>query len=164
MKFYIVLIAIFASLPTHARQEAQQHHRTMEDRVESRLEYLSIVLDLSDAQITDIRTLQQDHISSVKEIRSDFEPVLTELKNALKDIRLGSEGNFDASRDAAKEVREVFKPQLEPMKEAINSERAAFDRVLAQVFSPQQSERYEALKAFKEEKRALDKNHPKKHR
>ncbi|MCP4123295.1 MAG: hypothetical protein GY751_16200 [Bacteroidetes bacterium] len=163
MKNYIVILTLFASITANTAFAARQEHQTQEDRLENRLEFLSIVLDLTEDQVVDIRSLQQSHISTVKNIRTEYEPVMNELKEALKTIRLQSEGNIEASRQAAKEVREGYKPQLEPMKQAIKTERTAFNEVLAQMFSTEQQEKYQALKAFKEDKRAMEKRHTKRH-
>jgi hypothetical protein len=153
MRNLIIIITLLASTSAYAGQGAQNEHQSLEERIENRINHLSIILDLTDTQVSDIINLQQEHISSVKSIRTEYDPVLNELEAALKEVRLQSEGNFEASKEAAKSIREGYKPKLQPMKEAINSERISFNQVLAQVFSEKQLEKFEALRSLQKEKK-----------
>ena len=152
MRNLIIIITLLASTSAYAGQGAKNEHQSLEERIKNRVNHLSIILDLKDTQVSDIINLQQEHISSVKNIRTEYDPVLNELEAALKEVRLQSEGNFEASKESAKSIREGYKPKLQPMKEAINSERIAFNQVLAQVFSEKQLEKFEALRSLQKEK------------
>ena len=132
----------------------------MEERSEIRLQYLTVVLDLTDEQVSGIRGLQRDHLAAVGNIREDFSDVIGALEDALSQIRQNSEGDLEADKRAAKVVRQEYKLELRPMQDAIKIERTAFEETLVQMFSAEQSEKYMSLKELREQKKAL---HHKRH-
>ena len=155
----ILLITIVTAYPSFANEfdEPGKHgpkmQRTLEERAESKLEFLSIVLDLTENQLYEIQSLQAEHLASVTVIKELYQPVLDNMKAELKQIRLETDATFTEAREKAKSVRENYDPQLAPMRSALKEEQSSFDKVLAGIFTSEQNEKYTQLKAFKDEKK-----------
>lgn len=136
---------------------ANQGGKHSSDHAANRLEYLSIVLDLTETQHAGIRDLQSEHIAAVTGINETFKPVMDEMREVLKNIRLenldGGE-SFESSREKAESVRAQYEEQLAPMRKALDDERDAFHERLKALLQPDQLEKYEALTAWKEKSRA----------
>ena len=148
----ILLTALTVTAPVFAGV-IQDGGKTLEERTMGRLEYLVIVLDLEDHQVTQVRTLQTDHMQRVKGIKDQYEPVMDELKGELEDIRNGqkdTETTFGFARDEARAVRDKYDEKLIPMREALKSEKEAFDNQLQDILNPEQQEKYTQLQNWKE--------------
>lgn len=125
----------------------------MKEKAASQIEYLTIILDLDQEQVSAIESLQETHLESLEEIHAKYKPVLDEMTGKLKELHQKEDSDKKHSMDEARDIRQSYHEQLEPMREAIESEKESFDQVLAGVFNETQSSKFQELQVFKDKQR-----------
>ncbi len=146
-KLALITTALVLSLSLWASEIKQEGKRSFEDKAAYRVEYLTIVLDLTDKQASQLKELQGQNHGKVEEIKSTFQPTLDNMKSELKSLR---ENPSEENREKAKVIREKYKPELEPMRTAMKAEKEKFDKVFMASLSTAQADKYQKLKALKE--------------
>jgi gas vesicle protein len=146
------LLALAVTAPAFGG-EIQDGGRTLDENAANRLEYLAIVLDLSEEQAAGFRDLQVDHVQRMKDIKDQYQPLMDSLRSELEDIRhenMDTEGKFGYARNEARSVRDKYEEKLIPMRDALKSEKDAFNDQLVTILSDEQQQKYEQLKDWKE--------------
>ncbi len=121
----------------------------MEEKAEARLEYMTIVLDLTEDQVEKIQKMQVAHGEKLKAIKSKYQPTLDKMKAEMKAVKASTAGDPEAGKAKMKAIHEKYKPDLAPMKEAMDAEKAVFDKNFISVLDSKQAEKYKKLEAIK---------------
>lgn len=125
-----------------------------------RLEYLTIVLDLTNNQVNSIKTLQEANKQKIDQIKSKYKPTLEEMKSKIKPLR---ENPSPENKEKVKQIRASYKDQLAPMKTEIKATKEAFKSQLKGYLTPSQLTKFEKLEALKAKQKAERKADGKKH-
>jgi hypothetical protein len=157
MKNVILMLALaFTCLTVSAQGTNRSPGSTkldMEEKAEERLEYMTIVLDLTPEQVAKIKKMQLAHGEKLNAIKSQYQPILDKMKAEMKAVKASTEGNPEAGKAKMKIIHEKYKPDLAPMKAAMEAEKAVFDKNLIGVLDANQAEKYKKLEAIKAAKK-----------
>lgn len=161
MKNTILILAIalssFMSVVAQPNQTSRGAQNSFEDKSTDRLEYLTIVLDLTSEQTVKIKSLQQKHAEDMKVIKDQYKPIMDKMRAELKATREAAGENDATVKDKMKAIHAKYEPQLEPMKKQMAAEKDKFDNSLIGILDKNQSEKYLKLKALKEANKAAHK-------
>ena len=154
----ITFLAVILTFPIFAGNQSPSSQVTPEEKAQSKLEYLGIVLDLTEKQSSEISKHQASHVHKINNIKTEYQPIIDKMKVELKEIRGKSEDNFGFAQEDAKDVREKYKVELEPMKISLKTEKDNLQAAVKSLLNPTQLTKYEALIDWKE------RNKPMKHK
>lgn len=156
MKNVIVIVAmVLVSITAWAQPKDSRDGKNIstEERMNDRLEYMTIVLDLNDSQVQKIKTLQKANSETLKGIKSKYQPTMDKMKAEMKELRGKDDTDPKASKEKMKAIKDKYKAELEPMKGEMKAAKDKFDTDFKSILSADQKEKYTKLEALKEAKK-----------
>ena len=148
----LVFAVLVFTLSSWAQRPNEHSKISGEEKAAYRLEFLTIVLDLTEKQVGQLSEIQQGSIMAIDKIKTQYQPILDKRDEEFKELKKKSFAAEDKakSKEEMKAVKEKYKNKLAPMRSAIEEEKTVFDKQLIKILSKEQADKYLKLQALKE--------------
>lgn len=156
MKNVIVIVAmVLVSITAWAQPKGSKDGKNFstEERMNDRLEYMTIVLDLNESQVQKIKTLQKGNSETLKGIKAKYQPTMDKMKAEMKELKGNEDSDPKATKEKMKAIKDKYKTELEPMKDEMKAAKEKFDADFKSVLNADQKAKYDKLQALKDAKK-----------
>ena len=161
LKSIAVGLALLGVFATAGPAAAQRGDRGGERNPEQRLQKLTQKLNLSDQQVSQVRSIFESRRANAQELRAQMSSLLTEDQQAAfremrKNRKRGGERPSRAERRAKMEELGISRDQarqLRSLRKEMRAERKATREAISEVLTPEQRSQFQEMREHRRENR-----------